>query len=373
LQLLYGITKQSGDFGGTSRYFNIDFVGPIALGTAARYNGRANPNLPAVIEGRVYLESASAAFGLSATRGIPNVLITLDGGLTQRTDVTGSYEFRFVKPGPHIVSLTTGTLPAGTIPDASSQSLTIEGGQVAQINFGAGVYGGIGGVITETLAGKDVPVPNVQVLVDNQEHGYTGVDGTYEIGHLDDGVHSIEVDADTLPASLSVAGDQKQQVTVSHGQVATANWKLIGLGSISGQILFTGDGGFGDLEPARNVYVVADPGQHAAITDEQGNYIIDNLQPGAYTLSLDEDTLPDGQVIIQQPDGAINLEGGASVEGVGFKLAPAAKQVVMGFGSGSAAGVNAAFVPDHVPPNGASQLVVTTNEKHPTSVTATSD
>lgn len=373
IRATYGKTRQSGLYGGGASYLNFDLVGPLAIGNAARYSGRANPNLPAVIQGHVYLQTEATSYGLTGQRGFANVLVTLDGGVTQRTDASGSYEFRFVKPGPHLVTISSGTLPVGVIPDASSQSIMVQGGQIATVDFSAGQFGGIGGVVTEMVGGKPVPAPNVLLVVDNNQRGFTGADGTYQIGHLTNGKHTIVVSADSLPATMAVSGDGSREVMVGQGGVSPANFVLTGLGSIEGVVLYTSDAGFGDLVGAINVYVVADPGQHAAITDADGHFIIDNLTPGQYTLSVDQDTLPDGQGVIQGPDGAVTVNGGSPTAGVTFKIGPQAKQVVMSFGGGSSAAVQASFIPDKAPPNSIVDLFVTTNEAHPRSVTAQAD
>jgi hypothetical protein len=373
LRLTYAKTHQSGTFGGTASYLNFDIVGPLSIGSAARYNGRPNPNLPATISGKIFYETPGGQYGILGTRGLSNVLVSLDGGLTQRTDATGSYEFRFVRPGAHIVSIAPGTLPAGTIADTTSQSLNVQGGQTITVDFQAGQFAGVGGTVTTLINGKETPVPGVLVQVDNKYRGYTGSDGTYEIGHLDSGKHTVEIDNDSLPATLAVKGESSHDVTVSTGGVTTQDFELVGLGSISGEVLFAGDGGLGDLIPAANVYVVADPGEHASITGEDGTFLIDNLPPGQYTLSLDQDTLPDGQSVIQGPDGLIDVEGGSAIKGIEFKLGPQAKMVVMGFGGGSSASVAVNFRPSKVPPNGAVEVLVTTDEPHARSVTAQSD
>ena len=66
----------------------------------------------------------------------------------------------------------------------------------------------------------------------------------------------------------------------------------------------------------RQVYVVAEPGEHAVITDDDGAFLLDNLPPGKYTLSVDGDTLPDGLSVLSGPEGALALEGGATLSGL---------------------------------------------------------
>jgi hypothetical protein len=213
----------------------------------------------------------------------------------------------------------------------------------------------------------------VLLVVDKTQRGFTAADGSYEIGHLSPGKHTIVLASESLPATVAVSGETEREVTVSEGSVTSLNWTLTGLGSIRGVVLFAPNAGFGDLTGAKDVYVVADPGQHAAITDGDGNFIIDNLPVGQYTLSVDQDTLPEGQTIVQGPEGPVTVTGSEAVEGITFKVGPAAKQVIFTFTGGKNAVVTADFKPDRVPPNAIVELVVTTDQKHPKAVSAQGD
>lgn len=366
-----GRTHQSGQLGGSSSFVNVQIVGPLSIGSAARYGGRIDPNLPAVIQGHVFYSDLSAGYGLAGNRGLANVLVILDGGLSERTDGTGAFEFRFVKPGQHAVGLASGTLPVGMIADQGSQLVTVQGGQIANIDFAAGMFAGVGGHVTMGASG--VPVKGVGVSVDGLQQSFSGADGTYQIGHLTPGKHTVALMVDSLPAALAPAGEARQTIDVPQTGIATVNWTLAGLGGIEGTVLFTADSGFGDLAGAKDVYVVADPGQHAAITGPDGHFLIDNLPAGEYTLSVDQDTLPDGQAIIQSPDGPVTVPSGETVQGITFKVGPAAKQVVFTFSGAKTAVVNADFKPDRVPPGALVDLVVTTDQKHPKSVIAQGD
>ncbi len=372
-RLTYTVTRQSGTLGGVAHSFNVDITGPLAFGAASRYSGRVNPNLPATVEGHVYLQNEASAYGLVGNRGISNVLVTLDGGVTQRTDATGNFEFRFVRPGAHTLTIATGTLPPGVIPDTATQSFSVQGGQIFNVDFSAGMFAGVQGRVTEKRGDTTVPVGGIQLTVDDHQRGFTASDGSYQIGHLSPGKHVIAIVAESLPSNLTVPGTGKQDINVATGNLTTLDWTLAGLGSIEGVVLYTADSGFGDLSGARNVYVVADPGEHAAITDDDGHFVIDNLPVGQYTLSDDQDSLPDGQAVIQGPDGQVSIQGSEAVRGVTFKVGPQAKQVVFTFSGGSSAAVQANFIPDQAPPAGVTELVVSTNAKGIRSVSAAGD
>ena len=373
MRVTYGRTHQSGVFGGSTGYINVDVVGPLAVGASARYTGRANPNLPSIVQGHVYLQNEASSYGLVGNRGISNVLVTIDGGFTQRTDATGAYEFRFVRPGAHTITISSGTLPMGVIPDTSTQSFVVQGGQLITVDFAAGQFAGVGGKVMEKTNGTSFALPGVLLVVDKTQRGYTGSDGSYQIGHLSPGKHLVAIDAASLPATVAVSGASEREVNVVDGAVSPLDWTLTGLGQIRGMVLFAPDAGFGDLTGAKDVYVVADPGQHAAITDPEGHFIIDNLPVGQYTLSVDQDTLPEGQTVVQGPDGPVSVTGEDAVEGITFKVGPAAKQVVFTFAGGKNAVVTADVHPDRAPPNALVDLVVTTDQKHPKSVVAQGD
>ena len=365
VRVLEGLTSQYGAGGGHARYLNVDLVGPLAIGNAARYTGRGNPNLPAIVTGHVYIVQASSSYGLVGSRGIPNVLVTLDGGITQRTDANGAYQFQFVKAGLHTMTLSDATLPVGSIADTSTQSFTVQGGQVATVDFAAGAFAGVGGFVEAQGGGANQAIPGVDIVVDGQFHGYTDPTGHYQIGHLQPGRHTVELVTDALPATVELAGSADQNVDVVEGKIATVNWMLEGLGSIQGSVLFADNAGFGNLVGARNIYVVAEPGDHAGITDEDGNFDLDNIPSGDYTLSIDADTIPDGQGIIQQPDGTVTVTANNAVQGLVFKLGPVAKAVIFGFnGSASAPATSANVSPSRVPDGAMVDLVVTTTQKH---------
>jgi len=128
-------------------------------------------------------------------------------------------------------------------------------------------------------------------------------------------------------------------------------------------VLAPADGGFGQLVGLHNVYVVADPGDHAVITDDDGGFILDNMPPGSYTLSVDKDTLPEGLSVLSGPDGPLTIAGGASIAGIIFKLGPGAKDVVFTFNDGKRQAIQVQVEPATAPPGAQLRIRATTNAK----------
>ena len=106
----------------------VDLVGPLAFGAQTRSDQHGDPRLPAVVRGHVFvLGGADITAAAAQQRGLGNALVVLDNAGTQRTDATGSYEFRFVKAGQHTVTIEAGSLPPGYIVDRRSESVRVLG------------------------------------------------------------------------------------------------------------------------------------------------------------------------------------------------------------------------------------------------------
>src|SRR5581483_3884297 len=76
-----------------------------------------------------------------------------------------------------------------------------------------------------------------------------------------------------------------------------------------------------------DAYVVAEPGDFAAITDEDGSFVLDNLPPGNYTIDVDPDTVPDDTGNIGGAQ-AIDLHPNEHVDGLSFTIGHKIKPVV---------------------------------------------
>jgi hypothetical protein len=170
------------------------------------------------------------------------------------------------------------------------------------------------------------------------------------VGRLSPGAHTVEVIESTLPSTVAFTSDKKKTVTVTPGTSTPVNFVATPLGSIAGNVLSPADGGFGQLIGMKNVYVVAQPGDHAVITDDDGGFILDNMPPGTYTITVDPDTIPEGLGVLSGPEGTVPLEGGAAVSGLVFKLGAGAKQVVFTFNDGKRQPIQVTTDPATAPP-----------------------
>ncbi len=353
-------TFQTGPGGGAGSTLDVELVGPIAFGGAAQYGGRINPNLPAVLQGRVVYQDIAfnAVGGPLSTRGVANVLVVVDGGQAQRTDANGGYEFRFIKPGTHVLSLQEGTVPLGLVAEHDTHEVVVQGGQVVTTDFLVGNYGGVRGRVTTVGAGGEVQgLAGVGILIDATQRMFTIGDGSFQLGKLSTGAHTVEVVTDTLPASAAIV-ETKRSVQVRQGALSVADFQAVRLGAIHGTV-FLGD----PLQNmgARDVYVVAQPGDHAAITFPDGTFELDNLPPGTYQLAVDPQTLPDDAQVLSGDGQTHDVGPGADVMNAVFSIGEAAKDVVFDFTDKKKAALQVTIDPLHAPTLGAVDIRVTTS------------
>ena len=354
IQVSGDMFRQTGIGGGNGSSIHASLVGPFGFGQP-QSGGRANPNLPAVIRGVVTYSASATPFAYNAPslHGYNNALIVLDGRITQRTDASGQFEFRFVSPGSHTIRIDPATVQAGLISDREYQTVTVQGGQTTSIQFNVGNFAGVAGTVVAADAnGKKRGLGGVGIAVDGIQAVTTTPDGQYAIGRLSPGAHTVEIVEATLPTTVAFVAEKKKTVTVTPGTSTPLNFVATPLGSIAGNVVAPADGGFGQLVGLKNVYVVAEPGEHAVITDDDGGFLMDNMPPGTYTLTVDADTIPEGLGVLSGPDGAVALEGGAAVSGIIFKLGAAAKNVVYTFNDGKRQAITVTTDPAVVPPGG---------------------
>jgi hypothetical protein len=376
LQVTANVFHQSGVGGGSGSGIQASLVGPFGFGQPRQGYGRANPNLPAVIRGVVTYSTSANPFAYNAPtiRGYNNALIVLDGRVTQRTDANGEFEFRFVTQGTHSIRIDPATIQPGLITDREYQTVQVLGGQTTTIQFNVGNFAGISGsVVTSDASGKKRGLANVGIAVDGIQAVTTAPDGHYAVGRLSPGAHTIQIVESTLPSTVAPLGETKKTVTVTAGTSIPLNFVTTPLGSISGMVVAPADGGFGQLAGLRNVYVVAEPGEHAVITNDDGSFILDNMVPGNYTLSVDPDTVPDGLSVLSGPEGALALGGGAGVSGIIFRLGAAPKQVVYTFSDGRRTPIQVTSDPAVAAPGALLHVVARTDAKDVKALAVESD
>ncbi len=343
---------------------NVSLGAPVAFGNGVT-SGRINPRLPASIDGFVAQDGVSQSNGFGLQAGVGNILIVLDGTRSVRTDSRGQFEFRFITPGKHDVVIDPGSLPRGLTADQPSSTVTLSGGQTAHLALGVGTFGTIEGhLFGRDAKGGLIPVSEATLTLDDGQHTITNAAGYYGFGRLLPGKHTVKVELTTVPASIALPSDAAKAVSVIPGERIAVDFIGAPLGSIAGILLY--DGSFDAAEngkPVPNAYVVANPGDHAAIVDEFGRFVIDNLPPGSYSVSVDEDTLADDHGTVSQTPLDVVLSPGGAVEKLAFTIGSKPRNVVFSFKQGNVNVLDIRLPQSAQPPGVGIPIVVKTSEE----------
>ncbi len=166
----------------------------------------------------------------------------------------------------------------------------------------------------------DIPVPNVPIKTSWQsEPIYSGPQGMCRVVPLDKGVYKVSIDSENLKTNLSPskAGKDHQFVIVSPKQTTTASFPMTStLGTVSGKLSVVDDFGRGKNVNDYIVVLMDENDKEAAYTtvDKDGSYIISGIEPGNYTVKLDESFIKEKSL------SWMNTTGGKKSDANGTKI-----------------------------------------------------
>jgi hypothetical protein len=148
-----------------------------------------------------------------------------------------------------------------------------------------------------------------------------------------------------------------QKVVVRDGEIAMLDFIASPLGSIAGTVVFDPSLAPDHSGPVMNAYVVAEPGDYAAISNDDGSFLLDNLPAGTYTLNIDPETVPPdtGSTGSQ----SVTLSPNGHLEGIQFVIGRKQKAIVFSLKSGGeSVATNMALQESALPPGGATEVSV---------------
>jgi predicted outer membrane repeat protein len=266
---------------------------------------------PATVSGTIFVDADGLGTPDSNNPGLPGVTVALVNDsqtvVSTTTDSNGDYSFSNVAPGSSVqVTEPTGYSLEGSTTTTWTTPVATQSGTVT-INEGvyqpATVTGTVGQVSSQTgLSGVTV------TLSDDNGNTFsttTASDGTYSISGLAPGFYTAQF---TAPSGYVMDGNSASWYTgisVGSGQTlpnvnATA-YSATATATVSGNIFVDLDGsGVPDtsnsgvsgvavnlLDASGNIILSTN-------TDNQGNFVFTNLQPGTYTVQF---TTPSGYLL----------------------------------------------------------------------------
>jgi hypothetical protein len=174
--------------------------------------------------------------------------------------------------------------------------------------------------------------PGLTIQLEDGSYQVTNYQGRYLFPRVPEGLHTVSLDLKQIPAEFYLLSPERQTVVVEKRKVIGLNFALIEGGTIGGKIFQdTNKNGLfdGEDQPLKDVLVwlkpVAREGLSPALeklraetlntyTDEKGNFIFENILPGPYELSIDEETLPKGIKQLTELPLKVELKPGQQIK-----------------------------------------------------------
>lgn len=250
--------------------FSTAFTGAsVTANNTTIVNFALTPN-PGTISGRVTNASTS--------NPIPEAIIQVHNGLvlvaTAVTDANGNYNIPGLASGTYTVTATAVGFQRQT------KIATVNPNQTTVVNFSLNSNPGtISGTVIDAITTNPIPDATVSVFQGTTfiDFALTDVNGNYTITALAPGNYTVLAFAQGYQDAFSAK-------TVSAGTTTIANFALDpNPGTIAG--IVTG-GCAGD--PVSGAFILVTDGQTIVgfdLTDANGNYAIDTLAPGNYTVT----------------------------------------------------------------------------------------
>ena len=265
---------------------------------------------------------------------IPGVTIRLSNGETAVTDENGAYLFDDLPDGTYAVIevdlpgyISTNDVDGGTDNLISSVQILNGNDVVGQDFLDTRPIGSIAGTVYHDLNsnGRSDPgepvISGVTITLSNGQTAVTDENGDYLFSNLPPGTYTIvETNLPGYASTGDVDGPNDDSITVALGpgeNVVDRDFFDVLLGSIAGTVFedINNNGIYDPSEPIfTNTTVTLSNGQ-TIVTDENGNYLFDNLPPGNYTVGV---TRPDGFVATTPVSVSIPLQPGQDITDVDF-------------------------------------------------------
>lgn len=222
-----------------------------------------------MIEGVVFLDPEMRGEMGETTEGLPDIVVTLDGTRSVRTDARGAYSFHDVSPGTHRIAAQLPASPRAFFTTPSHAETTVP----ARINFGlvwtaARIDGRVTSDAGEGISGV---VLSVSTPDGTPNSATTDTDGHFVFA-VPPGTFQVALAPMSLPPGYTVAGEHEQSVTAEPDRPQTISFEVQAIRSVSGRA------------PGATEVVIESLGRTARV-DEDGNFVFRSMPSGTFTLT----------------------------------------------------------------------------------------
>jgi hypothetical protein len=158
-------------------------------------------------------------------------------------------------------------------------------------------------------------VRDVTIRLEDGSSVKTDEKGRYQFPRVESGGHQVTLEGKRIPAEYSLIGPETVKVEIVMRETSQVRFPLIRTGRFTGQVVEdsnqdgkreSGEKGIPDL------LILLEPGNLNTYTDEEGNFVFDNILPGEYTMRIDPATLPE-EIVFTSPS-ELNLQIGVGAE-----------------------------------------------------------
>jgi hypothetical protein len=143
----------------------------------------------------------------------------------------------------------------------------------------------------------DRPISDVLIRLDDDTDVRTDSSGFFRIESISPGAHTVRATLEQIPADLVFAEFPERTVPVIPDRQNVVNFRVVQAGRIKGRVTFADSTGGEALveRPAPDVRIVAH-GDRETFSETNGAFLMGDLPPGSYEVSIAADSIPAGYV-----------------------------------------------------------------------------
>lgn len=176
------------------------------------------------------------------------------------------------------------------------------------------------------LGPGDRGLEGVKVVLEDGSSAVTDASGRYRFSYVAEGRHRLTIDEKRIPAQFYIVSPPRTDIRVEARRTYKANFILVSGASLSGTLIDDANRN-GQFDPDEkglsDILILLKPLETESVepritqimvfntyTDSEGNYLFDNIYPGIYELSINQESLATGAKVVPPHPVKIGLQPG---------------------------------------------------------------